>query len=127
MDERELFNMVNNHSDEARRQEQERQMFQMVNNNSERRDRLYESSHSQTKISTKNMRRKKQNKNVEKKKCYVSQFFLIKKKGKYQSIRNIPFSLKSQYFWVFDASVTAEEIAEKIVIRKERIKEHEGP
>lgn len=63
MDERELFNMVNNHSDEARRQEQERQMFQMVNNNSERRDRLYESSHSQTKISTKNMRRKKQNKN----------------------------------------------------------------
>ncbi len=39
--------------------------------------------------------------------------------GKYQSIRNIPFARKSKYFWVFDASVTAEEIAEEIVIRKE--------
>ena len=37
--------------------------------------------------------------------------------GKYQSICNIPFALKSQYFGVFDASVTAEEIAEEIVIR----------
>lgn len=34
MDERELFNMVNNHSDEAQRQEHERQMFNMVNGNS---------------------------------------------------------------------------------------------
>lgn len=62
--------------------------------------------------------------------CVDGSIFLVtynEKKGKYQSIRNIPFSLKSQYFWVFDASVTAEEIAEKIVIRKERIKEHEGP
>ena len=39
--------------------------------------------------------------------------------GKYRSIGNIPFALKSQHFWVFNASVTAEEIAEEIVIKKE--------
>lgn len=38
---------------------------------------------------------------------------------KYKGICNIPFALKSKYFWVFDASVTAEEIAEEIIIKKE--------
>ena len=39
--------------------------------------------------------------------------------GKYRSIGNIPFALTSQHFWVFTASVTAEEIGEEIVIKKE--------
>lgn len=38
--------------------------------------------------------------------------------GKYQSICNIPFPRKPQYSGVFNASVTAEEIAEEIVIKK---------
>ena len=37
----------------------------------------------------------------------------------YQSIRNIPFARKPEYTWIFDASVTADEVVEKIVIKNE--------
>jgi len=43
--------------------------------------------------------------------------------GKYRSIGSIPCALKPQYFWVFDVSVTAEEIAEEIVIKIEILEE----
>ena len=36
--------------------------------------------------------------------------------GKYQSIRNIPFACKPRYSWIFDTTVTAEELLEEIVI-----------
>ena len=42
-----------------------------------------------------------------------------KEAGKYQSIRNIPFGLSPEYTWIYDASVTASEIVEEIVIQHE--------
>ena len=36
----------------------------------------------------------------------------------YQSICNIPFSLKPKYYWIYDNNVTPEEIAEKIVNKR---------
>ena len=39
--------------------------------------------------------------------------------GSYKSIRNIHFSLKPEYSWIYDADVTSEEIAGNIVIKKE--------
>jgi len=39
---------------------------------------------------------------------------------KYQSIRNIPFARRPKYSWIFDASVTAEELVEEIVIKREK-------
>lgn len=54
--------------------------------------------------------------------CVDGSIFLVadtEEKGKYQSIRNIPFALKPRYSWIFDTSVTAEELAEKIVIKRE--------
>lgn len=55
--------------------------------------------------------------------CVDGSVFLVvetEESGKYQSIRNIPFARKPQYSWIFDASVTAEEIAEGIVIKEEK-------
>ena len=54
--------------------------------------------------------------------CIDGSVFLVvetEESGKYQSIRNIPFAHKPQYSWIFDTSVTAEELAEEIVINKE--------
>lgn len=54
--------------------------------------------------------------------CVDGSIFLVvetEESGKYQSIRNIPFALKPQYSWIFDTSVTAEELEEEIVIKKE--------
>ncbi len=39
---------------------------------------------------------------------------------KYQSIRNIPFACTPKYSWIFDVSVTAEELVEEIVIKREK-------
>ena len=39
---------------------------------------------------------------------------------KYQSIRNIPFARRPKYSWIFGASVTAEELVEEIVIKREK-------
>lgn len=49
--------------------------------------------------------------------------------GSYKSIRNIPFSLKPEYSWIYDADVTSEEIAKNIVIKKEteNTGEHDVP
>ena len=54
-------------------------------------------------------------------KCVNGRICLVtdtEENGKYQSICNIPFSRKPQYSGVFNASVTAEEIAEEIIIKK---------
>ena len=44
----------------------------------------------------------------------------IKLSRKYQSIRNIPFARRPKYSWIFDASVTVEELVEEIVIKREK-------
>lgn len=43
-------------------------------------------------------------------------FLVIKNEetGEVESVRNIPFSLRPEYFWVFDESVTAEEVSQEI-------------
>ena len=46
--------------------------------------------------------------------------------GSYRSIRNIPFSLKPEYTWIYDKNVTPEEIAENIVIKRETEKNGES-
>ena len=46
--------------------------------------------------------------------------------GSYKSIRNIPFSLKPKYSWIYDADVTSEEIAGNIVVKKETDKKSEA-
>lgn len=54
--------------------------------------------------------------------CVNGSIFLVtgtEEEDKYQSIRNIPFALKPEYSWIFDATVTAEEIVEEIVIKNE--------
>lgn len=53
--------------------------------------------------------------------CVDGSVFLVvetEESENYQSIRNIPFARKPQYSWIFDTSVTAEELAEEIVIKK---------
>lgn len=52
--------------------------------------------------------------------CVNGSIFLVtdtEENGEYQSLRNIPFALKPEYTWIYDASVTASEIAEEIVIK----------
>lgn len=54
--------------------------------------------------------------------CVNGSIFLVigaEEEGEYQSIRNISFSLRPEYIWSYDASVTASEIAEEIVIKNE--------
>lgn len=49
--------------------------------------------------------------------CVDGSIFLVvesEERGKYQSVRNIPFARKPKYSWIFDTEVTAEELAEKI-------------
>ena len=51
---------------------------------------------------------------------YGSIFLVVEteERGNYRSIRNIPFSRRPKYSWIFDASATAEEIEEEIAIKK---------
>jgi len=52
--------------------------------------------------------------------CVDGSIFLVtdtREDGKYQSIRNIPFGLSPEYTWIYDVSVTAEKLAEEIVIK----------
>ena len=50
----------------------------------------------------------------------------IQKEGEYKSIRNISFSLRPEYNWIFDENVDALEIAEEIVIPNKAEAESEG-
>ena len=55
--------------------------------------------------------------------CVDGSIFLVvetEESRKYQSIRNIPFARRPKYSWIFDASVTAEELVEEIVIKGEK-------